>query len=473
MTDLLVGADRLGLRLRSASGAFAGPVDVLANGRRIWSVSVEVPDDVDGTVVEWPPALLPHLQGTGRVDLRDPVSGSILAGTQVDFGGGDQPFDVRDASGRPLAVTKWGSLGPSIEGGGPDLGERMLDRTAQLVEDLRAEGETPFIIGGTLLGAVRTGRLLPHDDDTDVAVLAPPDQSPADLVLASLELQRRLEARGYLVVRHSHAHLQITFLQDDGTTDHYIDIFTAFYRDGYFYEPLAMQVEAGAVTIEPLSELDLEGRRFPAPADPEGWLAACYGPGWRTPDPSFVFEVPERTTRRFWNWFGTFNFQRTYWTAAHAGREEHGADVESLALCFPEGGRVVDVGAGRGRVARGLAATGRSVLACDFTFPALAALRSLPGVEARWVNLNDRMSVLDLALRVRQEPEPCSFYLGHVYETLSGDAKENVLLLLSRSLRPGAVAIVDIYTELAADYSFDDPGTWHCEPEALAASSRA
>ena len=39
----------------------------------------------------------------------------------------------------------------------------------------------------------------------------------------------------------------------------------------------------------------LEGRTLPAPAEPERLLEAMYGPSWRVPDPTFVFETPARS----------------------------------------------------------------------------------------------------------------------------------------------------------------------------------
>jgi SAM-dependent methyltransferase len=442
-----------------------GPLDVHINGRRVWSPSVEAGSGPVELI--WPPALLPYLDGSAAVELRSPADGALVAAGTGRLGRSDLPVSLVDDRGRRLVVTKWGNVGVSIEGADEDLTERMLTRATALIDDLRVDGWIPFIVGGTLLGAARSGNVLPHDDDIDLAVLLPEGSNPADLVLESFRLQRMLEARGYVIVRHSAAHLQITFLFDGGVTDHYIDIFLAWYRDGWFYEPLAMQVPAAAVSIEPLRSIRLGGRDFPAPADVDGWLAACYGPGWRTPDPSFRFDVPLRTRRRFWTWFGNFNLHRTYWTRPGAALSGEAEVTDALLAEFPAGGLVVDLGSGDGAASRRFAEAGHQVLAVDFEFLAIAAAEAVPGVRARRVNLNDDSDVLDLAVELISSGRTVSFYAGHTYEGLSGEGKRNVLRLLRWTMSPESVAVFDCWSELPDDFLFEDPTTWHVEFEDL------
>ena len=44
--------------------------------------------------------------------------------------------------------------------------------------------------------------------------------------------------------------------------------------------------------VYPLTTCTLEGHTFPAPAAPERWLEATYGPSWAVPDPAFKFTPP-------------------------------------------------------------------------------------------------------------------------------------------------------------------------------------
>jgi len=222
------------------------------------------------------------------------------------------------------------------------------------------------------------------------------------------------------------------------------------------------------VAIEPLSSIPIEGHPLPAPADIEGWLAACYGPGWRVPDPTFSFDVPLRTRRRFWNWFGTFDLHRLYWSSPGRLVSEEPADADALIDLFPGGGVVVDLGSGGGAASRRLAAAGLDTVAVDFALPAVQLAATLDGVRARRANLNDTSDILDLAVELLRSGRGASFYAGHTYDGLSGEGKENVLLLLQHVLGDDDIAVFDVHTELPPEFRFEDPSTWHVDLDEFA-----
>ena len=80
-------------------------------------------------------------------------------------------------------------------------------------------------------------------------------------------------------------------------------MFGGFLMDGRLY----LMGEIGDLFEEswifPLATTTLEGRTFPAPADPDRLLTAMYGASWRVPDPAFHFEPPATTVRRLNGWF--------------------------------------------------------------------------------------------------------------------------------------------------------------------------
>src|SRR5699024_6093622 len=125
-----------------------------------------------------------------------------------------------------------------------------------------------------------------HDDDADTAYLSK-SSHPSDVALESFALQRAFEAEGYWIVKHSVTHFQVMFKTDSGHIDHFVDVFTAVFKDGRFYEPIHVDTDQVAPDdIVPTTTLSLGGVELAAPANPETWLAACYGPNWRTPDPT-------------------------------------------------------------------------------------------------------------------------------------------------------------------------------------------
>ncbi|RBY91740.1 class I SAM-dependent methyltransferase [Blastococcus sp. TBT05-19] len=389
-------------------------LDVLMEGRR----TVSFPATAATTTVAaaggrritfaWPTPLAQALSGRATLLVRDAADKRPLGTAEVAFGSSDDPLDLRDAAGRWLSVNKWGRLAPSFDGLDPAaavaLQDRLLDRLAQLQAELESLGIEPFVCYGTLLGAVRDGDLIPHDDDADLAYLSR-HENPADVVWENLRLSRALTARGYSVIRHSGGHLQITFTDPDAGQDHYIDIFTAFRVEGLTY--LCFQVGDEALDLREREQISLRGRSYPAPADSEALLAATYGPGWRVPDPSFTFTTPPRVRARLSTWIGEFNMARDYWQDFY---QSPGVDrvpaTEStfagwVAERLPDGAGVLDVGTGTARDARFFARSGRRVLGLDYSSAAIERAQGLAGAEEwsadfRVLNLGDLTAIGNL-----------------------------------------------------------------------------
>lgn len=150
------------------------------------------------------------------------------------------------------------------------------------VARLRTVGIEAVVAGGTLLGIVREGALIPHDTDLDLYVIG------ASKAAAAVEC---LEAAGWTVGQHarigsvsSHVTfyneqqvlLDLTFFEVIGG-----QLMSFKERDGY------LVIDAGIMTPPRVASQYTE---LLLPNLPETLLAAYYGQNWRTP----------KTKKTFW-----------------------------------------------------------------------------------------------------------------------------------------------------------------------------
>lgn len=453
-------------------------VDVRFDDHRVWTAAV--PPAAGGQVrFEWPAALRARLVGSTRVSVHDVVSGAELASQEMQFGGIEERLELVDGRGRLLAMNKWDTLGPVNDGRGDGVREHMLASAARVVDLLRHGGWDPFVVGGALLGVVREGRMLAHDDDIDLAFLSS-HTDPSDLALESRRMERTIAAEGLTVVRHSLAHIAVHFSDEAGLPEHYIDVFTGFFRGPTYHQPFALRGEG--ITrddLVPPTALDVEGTSLPGPAVPEAWLAFAYGPSWRVPDASFRFPDPPATVLRFDGWFGSFNHGRDAWEEhylAATGPEGEGGEeeVDAFIASLPAGSCVLDVGCGDGTWARRIAAAGHTVLGVDYSLEALALAGRLPddSVRYRYLNLNDRTAVLALGAELLSDGREWVVFGSHLLQSMTVDGRQNLLMMLELALRGRGFAHFIDDTDIAHDYDATLPRTWHMPTAWLADEAR-
>ncbi|BDZ53737.1 hypothetical protein GCM10025870_08100 [Agromyces marinus] len=243
-------------------------------------------------------------------------------------------------------------------------------------------------------------------------------------------------------------------------------MFLGFHHLDVYHQPIAVRGRFERDRILPFGTVELHGREYPAVADPEGWLELCYGPGWRTPDPSFRFHTPSSTRRRFENWFGVYDLNRHFWEEAAkrpAARPAWRADVDALLAEGATTERVIDLGCGRGESAVRLAEAGRRVLAVDYALAAVDAVerRAHPRVRACRLNLADRRAVLGLAIDECSQDGPVDILLSDVLAYLTRGVRTNVFTLLRTVLGRGGVAIASVPVNPSIRYDHHRPDTWH------------
>lgn len=446
-------------------------VDICFDGVRVWSIDLGTDALPDTPMIPWPEPLIPHLVGSTEVTVIDSGDGTEYARFTAIFDATPSRTAVVDGEGVPLSINKWGRLGKTLGAGNPGVQERILSRTSEIIKVLRDLGLHPFIVGGTLLGAVRDGALLPHDDDADIAYLSD-FTNPADVAAEGLRTGHALQDLGYELVRHSAAHMQLYFRTPEGDPDHYIDVFTAFFSaDGMINQPFHVRGRLLEDQMVPFSTVVIDEHEFPAPADPEAWLVINYDENWRTPIPGYQLHTPESTRRRFNTWFGAFHFHRDFWNDWYAtpdalafsewnpGRDwilQHETDLSSPVL--------LELGAGDGDLSGRLAAAapGRRVIASDFAYGPSAVARErgvIDGFETAHINL---YRTLALASPARLGiTGPFDIVANHLLDEVGHLARGNALRLVRMALRSGGSAVATLHGHPAEDVRFDDPTTWH------------
>jgi SAM-dependent methyltransferase len=433
--------------------------DILLNDRHVWSLLPKRDTfSEDGVpVASWPPALRRYLSGRAEVVVRDHVTGELLATTRHVFGGDStSEVTVTDPSGRSLVLDKWGRLTRPLSAEASGVIDELMDEVVRVMDVLRYKAGVPaYICYGTLLGAVRNGKLIGHDNDIDIAYVSE-HPHPVDVVREGYRVERILRDEGWVVRRGSGVRLNVRLKLRDGSM-RFVDVFTSHWVEGVLYIPSDTGYRTPRETILPLSTVELMGRRVPAPADPETLLAATYGESWRVPDPSFMYTTPRWLSRRLGGWFGGLMTHRKHWDSfnAKAPRLVPGAPTKFahwVSTEYPSTRPLVDLGTGTGRDALWFAKRQhRDVIAVDYSVRAVnrGARRSraehLP-VTFELLNLYDTRAALTLGARLSREEVPVDLYARFTLHALDTPGRENLFRVASMALRRGGLLFVEFRT---------------------------
>jgi hypothetical protein len=407
-------------------------VDVLFDGRRVFAFWLhrDGTPEAGGHLFPWPRAIRSSLDGRTEVTLVEAGSGTELHRGEVRLGTGDGRIAIVNRDGLPVSLDKSMRRMLTFDTRSTDQVEPLLDAIGHVLATLKDAGMDAFLAYGTLLGAVREQHFIGHDSDADLGYVSRYDH-PVDVIRESFRLHRFLVAAGYRVTRYSAAAFKVDVVESDGSVRG-LDVFGGFMREGYLYLMGEIRTPFRREWVLPLGTAVLEGREFPVPADTDRFLAATYGPAWRTPDPAFHFETPTSTHRRLDGWFRGMRRERSKWERFYSvperGRHAPSGLVRQAARREPDIGTLIDVGCGRGADVELMARRGVPSWGLDFCQRAYRDLeaRGLPGLSFQLFNLLEVRHVVAVSATLARLPGPRVLLARHVIDAVGPRARGNL-----------------------------------------------
>ena len=153
-------------------------------------------------------------------------------------------------------------------------------------------GRNLFVSYGTLLGLVRNGGLIGHDDDIDAMFLL--DATDAETAGREfVQVAAELENKGQ-EVPDVYPWGNFHWMSSVGIM---LDIFGCWVEDGSI-NGYMFSFEGARPDVLPVMEQQLGPVKVSTPAAPEKFLTGIYGADWRVPNPHFQWQPPDEVLRR-------------------------------------------------------------------------------------------------------------------------------------------------------------------------------
>ncbi|GMF11042.1 unnamed protein product [Phytophthora lilii] len=162
----------------------------------------------------------------------------------------------------------------------------------EVYEELQATGNTPLIVFGSLLGAVRNGSMIPFTEDTDIGFV--------DKLHGTQALREELWRKGYhmffmkiwrVCVAPTHPLAGRLYNPNIGLARSfavpYVDLYQMKKVDEKNWDIQELQGRNGRLMatdkVEPFSQVTINGMPFGTVHEPKFFLTEAYGPNYMTP----------------------------------------------------------------------------------------------------------------------------------------------------------------------------------------------
>lgn len=166
--------------------------------------------------------------------------------------------------------------------------EAYLDLYREVRQVFDSElGRELFVLYGTLLGCVRAQDFIPGDDDFDAGYVSPL-HSPTAVKRETQQIMLTLARAGFdLSINRLGRPFRI-HPRGGAETDLHLDVRPVWFRAGEAWAHKHFRAPSTTRDFVPAGESLLRGQSVLVPREPERFLAAYYGSGWRTPDPTYT-----------------------------------------------------------------------------------------------------------------------------------------------------------------------------------------
>lgn len=153
----------------------------------------------------------------------------------------------------------------------------LVNMLPYLTKLLEANEIKYWLDWGTLLGAVRNGKIIPWDFDIDLGI-------QAEDIAKVLSLRVDVWKDGYDIEPCSVLPSKLLFYKKDNHGDAFHIDMDSWITDGDILRSnFNPDIIHTAEELGVLVDIEFEGRLYPAPRDPEKVLERLFGEDWRTP----------------------------------------------------------------------------------------------------------------------------------------------------------------------------------------------